>query len=103
MFSSKRSYLLPKGCKDLADVLAAKAKRAMSRKRAPLETSEQIRDVVKRYVQELTDGSLEIVATVRIVGRRCLLVVRPREQVLNRDGWVEGYITVPPREGIGHS
>ena len=77
MFSSKRGYLLPKGCKDLADVPAAKAKRSKSRKRAPLETNEQVREVVRKYVPELTDGSLEITATARIVGCRCLLAVRP--------------------------
>lgn len=82
MFSSGhgRSYRLPKGCKDLADVLkAASARRAKARKPKPLATNEQVRQVVQKYVPELTDGRLEIVATARIVGRRCLLLVRRKQ------------------------
>ena len=73
-----RSYCLPKGCKDLADVLkVASAKAAKARKRKPLETNEEIREILRKHVPELKDGLLEIVSTARVVGRRCLIVVRP--------------------------
>ena len=80
MFEPKQSrgYLLPKGCKDLGDVLKAKA--AMNWKASkpkPLKTNEQIREVLQKFIPELSDGTIEIVSMARIVGRRCLLVVRP--------------------------
>ena len=63
---------------DLADVLKADAARkAKRRKRTPLKTNEEVRQVLRKYIPELNDGSLEIVSMARIVGQRCLIVVRP--------------------------
>ena len=83
MSSSERNrgYRLPKGCKDLADVLkAAMAKKSTLRKRKPLETNEQIRQILQKHIPELANGTLEIVSAARVVGRRCLIVVRPTTQ-----------------------
>ena len=75
--NNSRSYCLPKGCKDLADVLkTASEKNVNPRKGKPLETNEEIREVLRKHIPELADGPLEIVSTARIVGRRCLIVVR---------------------------
>lgn len=73
-----RSYLLPKGCTNLAELLKPKAATQFRPpKSKPLETNEQIRQVVHKYIPELANGTLEIVSTARVVGCRCLLVVRP--------------------------
>ena len=74
----KRGLDLPKGCKDLGDVFkVGTAKKIRARRRKPLETNEEVREVLLKYIPELADGSLEIVSTARVVGKRCLIVVRP--------------------------
>ena len=86
---SKRDYLLPKGCKDLGDVLKLEAQKRNGMTRCPLRTNEavcqplrthdEIRQVFCKYVPEIAAGTVEIVSLARKVGRRCLLVVRSHD------------------------
>ncbi len=75
---SKRGGLLPKGCKDLGDVLKLEALKT-KKIRQPWHTNEEIREVFRRYVPEFAAGTVEIVSIARNVGRRCLLVVRSHD------------------------
>jgi transcription antitermination factor NusA-like protein len=75
---SKRDYLLPEGCKDLGDVLKLEALKG-NEIRQPLRTNEEIRQVFRKYVPEIAAGTVEIVSMARIVGHRCLLVVRSHD------------------------
>lgn len=45
-----------------------------------LRTNEEIQQVLHKYFPKIRDGSVEIVSLARTVGRRCLLVVRSRDQ-----------------------
>ncbi|MGA2177321.1 MAG: hypothetical protein ABSH38_20290 [Verrucomicrobiota bacterium] len=75
---SKRDYLLPEGCKDLGDFLKLEALKG-NEIRQPLRTNEEIRQVFRRYFPEVAAGTVEIVSMARIVGHRCLLVVRSHD------------------------
>jgi transcription antitermination factor NusA-like protein len=73
--SQHRGYLLPDGCKDLGDVLKLEANKLKTKPGPVLHTNEEIRDVLRRHIPELANGTVEIVAMARNVGRRCLLAV----------------------------
>ena len=76
---SKRNYLLPRGLKDLGDVLKLETQKRNEQNRQPLRTSEEIRQVFRKYVPEIAAGTVEIVSLARNVGRRCLLLVRSHD------------------------
>ena len=52
-------------------------KKRKARRRKPLETNEEIRQALRKYIPALGSGAWEIVAMARVVGRRCLVAVHP--------------------------
>jgi transcription antitermination factor NusA-like protein len=72
---SKRDYLLPEGCQDLADVLKLEAQ-IINEIHQPLHTRDEIRQVMRRPVPEIAAGTVEIVSISRDQERRCCVAVR---------------------------
>jgi transcription termination/antitermination protein NusA len=90
---TKRGFLLPKGCKDLGDVLKRKAVKQKKLAQPlyacgsspgheiqqPLASNEEVLSVFRKYFPALANGTVEVVAMARKPGRRCYLVVRSHD------------------------